>query len=144
MTRKVLLIITIVSAELFISSVVGAAATPSGPVFNDSAKTVTWRTPATCRFGSVTPCNFLLYVNEPSPPNAKGATVGSVQGGVGTTLTINYPSNFCGTIQADVFFQIYGHPGSSFFSWAGKAWAYAVVESNAADRHKVSTCGGGT
>ena len=141
MTRKVLLI-TIGSTALFMSSVVGAAATPSGPVFNDSAKTVTWTTPATCRFGSVTPCNFLLYVNEPSPPNAKGALVGSVQGRVGTTLTVNYPSNFCGTIQADVFFQVYGHPAGSFF-WEGKAWEYAVVESNAADRHKVSTCGGG-
>jgi len=143
MTRKFLLMITIGGALLFITPVAGAAATPRGPVFNDSADTVTWTTPATCRFGSVTPCNFLLYVNEPSPPNAKGATVGSVQGGVHTTLTVNYPSNFCGTIQADVFFQVYGLQGTSFFSWKGKAWEYAVVESDAADRHKVSNCGGG-
>ncbi len=144
MIRKVLLIITIMSAALSITPAAGAAPTPGGPVFNDSTLTVTWTTPATCRFGAVTPCNFLLYVNEPSTPKTKGATVGSVQGGTGTTLTIKYPSDFCGTIQADVFFQVNGRPGTSFFSWAGKAWVYAVGESNAADRHKVSNCGGPT
>ncbi len=144
MIRKGLLIITIVSAVLSTTAVVGAAPSVGGPVFNDAIGTVHWTTPATCRSGAVTPCNFLLYVNEPSPPNKQRATVGSLQAGVGTTLTINYPSNFCGTIQADVFFQVYGHTGSSYFSWAGKSWVYAVVESNAVDRHKVSSCGGPT
>ena len=128
MKRKALAVGAVASGLLFISTTAGAVLSgASQPSFGASA--VTWNTPESCGQG-VHPCNFLLCVNEPF----RHVFIGDEEGT--GTLSVAYP-DFCGTIQADVFFQSIL---KGAFSFDGKNWDYAVPESNAVDRKVIDNC----
>jgi hypothetical protein len=82
---------------------------------------VTLNTPAMCPTTPQNPtgaptCEFELFVNEPDIPAQ--TTVGSAVGGLSAILTVPYPTNFCGVLQADVevgpapWRLLYGHQSS--------------------------------
>lgn len=79
--------------------------------FWNNYNVVTLDIPAKCPMTNPN-CQYMLWVNEPDVPAQ--TFVGSAVGTSGV-LTVPYPSNFCGTLQADVFVGptpwrlVYGH-----------------------------------
>lgn len=66
--------------------------------FSSASQSVSLTVPTPACAGGVSSCQWMLYVNEPAVP---GRTVVGVVTGVSGTLTVAYPSNFCGVLQAD-------------------------------------------
>jgi hypothetical protein len=87
-----------------------AAKTPPVQItFDDAAHQVTLTIPTPACPGEDV-CKWILFVNEPKVPGKP--VVGSVKGTTGV-LTVDYPSDFCGVIQADArsgppWAQVYG------------------------------------
>lgn len=76
-----------------------AAGPPTAtPVFDDAARQVTLTIPTPPCAPGQEGCKWLLFVNEPDVPGKP--VVDSVTGTVGV-LTVQYPPNFCGVLQAD-------------------------------------------
>ncbi len=79
------------------SSLAGAVATIT---FWNNDNVVTLDTPTMCP-ATNPQCVWKLQVNEPDIPAQ--TIVGVATGASGAVLTVAYPTNFCGVIQADVF-----------------------------------------
>jgi hypothetical protein len=102
--RTVLLVGVVVGLAMipvtFGSVTSGGAADPSPSriTFDDAAQQVTFTIPAPPCAPGQEGCKWMLFVNEPKV--AGKPVVGSVTGTTGA-LTVNYPPNFCGVLQAD-------------------------------------------
>jgi hypothetical protein len=79
---------------------VSAAPASSTPVlaFDDAAQQVTLTIPTPACAPGHEGCQWLLFVNEPGVSGRP--EVGEATGTTGV-LTVHYPANFCGTLQAD-------------------------------------------
>ncbi len=87
---------------LMVTAGVAAASSPVGEdavvTFWDNYNVVTLRVPAECPMQQPN-CLWMLWVNEPDIP---AQTVVGYATGTSGILTVAYPTNFCGVIQADV------------------------------------------
>jgi hypothetical protein len=87
------------------------ASSSSGIItFEDAAQQVTLTIPTPPCAAGHDGCKWVLFVNEPNVPGKP--VVGSVTGTTGV-LTVKYPPNFCGVLQADArtgppWTQVYG------------------------------------
>jgi hypothetical protein len=92
-------------------TVSGAADPPTSLLaFDDAAQQVTLTVPTPPCAPGQEGCKWVLFVNEPKL--AGKPVVGSVTGTAGV-LTVKYPPNFCGVLQADArtgppYIQVYG------------------------------------
>ncbi len=97
-------------AILTLSSGVAGGSPPVALVFDDAAQQVTLTIPTPPCAPDQQGCKWVLFVNEPDV--AGKPVVGSVTGTTGV-LTVKYPADFCGVLQADArtgppFVQVYG------------------------------------
>lgn len=103
-------LIAIGAGILTLSSGVAGGSPPVALVFNDAAQQVTLTIPTPPCAPDQQGCKWVLFVNEPDV--AGKPVVGSVTGTSGV-LTVKYPADFCGVLQADArtgppFVQVYG------------------------------------
>lgn len=88
--------------SLMLTAGVAAASSPAGGVaaitFWNNDNVVTLNVPSVCPTGNPN-CVWMLSVNEPDIP---AQTVVGTATGTSGVLTVAYPTNFCGVIQADV------------------------------------------
>jgi len=87
-------LVTVLIASALSTAASSAVKSPYAPVWDDSSQTVSFTT-QDC---DAPVCNWQLFVDEPDA----GKTVVGVATGTQGVLTVDYPSDFCGVLQADV------------------------------------------
>lgn len=99
--RRVAAVVVLGLGLLLLTAGVASAASPGGEVamitFHDDSNVVTLAIPPLCPMAHPQ-CVWQLFVNEPDVP---GQTIVSAVTGASGVLTVAYPANFCGVIQAD-------------------------------------------